>query len=99
MPQSFTSLRPDGIASRLTAGCGGWRPTLKSKARRTPSAQFRVCSAGRGRTPSHPRAIDASSRKEKLMRAFQRHSQQKDSQRETKTPIGSRHGTEEHEPQ
>ncbi|RNC47956.1 hypothetical protein TcCL_NonESM02054 [Trypanosoma cruzi] len=27
-PQSFTYLFPEGIALRLTAGRGGWRPTL-----------------------------------------------------------------------
>ncbi|KAF5215004.1 hypothetical protein ECC02_012344 [Trypanosoma cruzi] len=55
--QSFTSLCPDKLAWRLTAGCGGLVFHTHSEARRTPSAPLRVHPAGRGRAPSHPRAI------------------------------------------
>ncbi|RNC52157.1 hypothetical protein TcCL_ESM10644 [Trypanosoma cruzi] len=46
-PQSFTYPCPEGIALRLTAGLGGWRPILTNEARRTPSAPLRLHSSGR----------------------------------------------------
>ncbi|EAN82486.1 hypothetical protein Tc00.1047053505655.20 [Trypanosoma cruzi] len=63
----FTSLFSDGLASHT-----------HSEARRTPSAPLRVHSAGRGRAPSHPRAIAMGEQKQSSSRTITASSRKKE---------------------
>ncbi|RNC51784.1 hypothetical protein TcCL_ESM11065 [Trypanosoma cruzi] len=82
-PQCFTYLCPEGIALRLTAGRGEWRPTLTVRhgahhplpsERTHQGAQSPSYHRNGEQEQSSSRTIDASSRKEKVMRECQLHS-------------------------
>ncbi|RNC35146.1 hypothetical protein TcCL_Unassigned02003 [Trypanosoma cruzi] len=88
----FTSLFPDKLELRPTAGRGEWRPTptvrhgahhpLPSECTQQAGAQSPSCHRNGDQKKSSSRTIDASSRKINKMRACQQHSQQRDTQRD-----------------
>ncbi|RNC43813.1 hypothetical protein TcCL_NonESM06513, partial [Trypanosoma cruzi] len=55
-----TPTRREGLALRLAAGRGGWRPTPTTEARRTQSAPPSALSR---QAPSHPRALAMGNKK------------------------------------